>query len=267
MIIFTIIGIVVVVLIIVHYAKNSNSGGSSSSSSSGTSYSPRTYSGSSSSPSAPNRQQSSSNGFTMSQINSMSSSDRKNVAEAIGCDPYNLSSIENLAISTILLEKTIKLSATDSYLCKTTLCSCDTTIFTLFIVRTLSIYACPTEEKAHWFDDYYVSLVIRGINYRYGDSFQDIFDMMDNRTEFYDRIFMSKPSFDEKLEAVFEEFEYVIKTDIIQKKYVPFNETSPLPILGMPDDHACRVQISNFCHNILRFLAPYYKETMDDMNV
>lgn len=263
MVFFTIIGIIVVVVALVYYFSNNSSGSNYSSGPS----SPRTYSGSSSSPSAPNRQQSSSNGFTMSQINSMSSSDRKAVAEAIGCDPYNLSSIENLAISTILLEKTIKLSATDSYLCKTTLCSCDTTIFTLFIVRTLSIYACPTEEKAHWFDDYYVSLVIRGINYRYGDSFQDIFDMMDNRTEFYDRIFMSKPSFDEKLEAVFEEFEYVIKTDIIQKKYVPFNETSPLPILGMPDDHACRVQISNFCHNILRFLAPYYKETMDDMNV
>lgn len=220
-----------------------------------------------SSPSSPTHQQSSSHGFTMSQINSMSFSDRKNVAEAIGCDPYNLSSIENLAISTILLEKTIKLSATDSYLCKSTLCSCDTTIFTLFIVRALSIYACPTEEKAHWFDDYYVSLVIRGINYRYGNSIQNIFDMIDNRTEFYDRIFMSKPSFDEKLEAVFEEFEYVIKTDIIHRRYVPFSESSPLPILGTPDDHACQVQISNFCHNILRFLAPYYKETMDDMNV
>lgn len=216
---------------------------------------------------APSHSSTSSKGFTMSQINSMSFSDRKNVAEAIGCDPYNLSSIENLAISTILLEKTIKLSATDTYLCKSALCSCDTTIFTLFIVRALSIYACPTEEKAHWFDEYYVPLVIRGINYRYGGSIPDVFDIIDNRTEFYDRIFMSKPSFNDSLEAVFEEFEYVIKTDIIKKQYVPFNETSPLPILGMPDDHACKVQISNFCHHILGFLAPYYKETMDDMNV
>lgn len=251
-----VIGTVVTLIVIylVNQAKNNSNPPPSSS--------VRTYS-----PSSPTRQQSSSHGFTMSQINSMSSSDRKNVAEAIGCDPYNLSSIENLAISTILLEKTIKLSATDSYLCKSTLCSCDTTIFTLFIVRALSIYSCPTEEKAHWFDDYYVSLVIRGINYRYGDSIPNVFDMMDNRTEFYERIFTSKPSLDNKLEAVFEEFEYVIKTDIIQKQYAPFSETSPLPILGMPDDQACKIQISNFCHNILRFLAPYYKETMDDMNV
>lgn len=217
--------------------------------------------------SSPSHSQSSSKGFTMAQINAMSSSDRRRVAEAIGCDPYNLSSIENLAISTILLEKTIKLSATDSYLCKSTLCSCDTTIFTLFIVRALSIYSCPTQEKAHWFDDYYVSLVIRGIYHQYGDSISQIFDMIDNRTEFYDDIFMSKSSLDDKLEAVFEEFEYVIKTDIIDKQYTPFSKTSPLPILGMPDDQACKIQISNFCHNILRFLAPYYKETMDDMNV
>ena len=267
MVIFTIIGIVVVVLIIVHYFKNSDSGGSSSSSSSGTSYSPRTYSGSSSSPSTPARQQSSSHGFTMSQINSMSASDRKDVAEAIGCDVYNLSSIDNLAISTILIEKTIKLSATDSYLCKSPLCSCDTTIFTLFVVRALSIYACPTEEKAHWFDDYYVPLVIKGLKYRYTNTIPQLDDMINSRTGFYDRVFMKKPSLDDKLNAVFEEFEYVIKTDIIHKQYTPFSESSPLPILGMPDDHACQVQISNFCHNILRFLAPYYKDTMDDMNV
>lgn len=209
----------------------------------------------------------SSKGFTMSQINSMSASDRVLVAHAIGCDSLNLSSIENLAISTVLIEKTIKLSATDSYLCKSPLCSCDTTIFTLFVVRALSLYACPTEEKARWFSDYYISLVVKGIKFKYSNFIPQLDEMIANRTAFYDRIFMSKSSLDDKLNAVFEEFEYVIKTDCINKEYSPFCETSPLPLLGNSDNYDCQIQVSMFCKNILRFLAPYYKETMEDMNV
>lgn len=210
---------------------------------------------------------SSSNGFTMSQINAMSSTDRKIVAEAIGCNIHNLSSIDNLAISTVLMEKTIKLSATDSYLCKSSLCSCDTTIFTLFVVRASSIVVCPTEEKAHWFNDYYVPLVIKGIKFRYDSEIPELDEMILSRISFYDRVFDSKDSFQGSLNAIFEEFEYVIKTDIIHKKYIIFGEKSPLPILGMPDDYACQAQVSNFCKNILRFLAPYYNEMMTDMNV
>lgn len=217
-------------------------------------------------PPAP-RPRPSSSGFTMNQINQMSETERRNIADAIGCDVYNLSSIDNLAISTILIEKTIKLSATDSYLCKSPLCSCDTTIFTLFVVRALSLHACPTREKAQWFSDYYVPLVIKGIELRYGSSIPQLTDMIENRTEFYDRVLMSKSSLGEGLNAIFEEFEYVIKTDIIQKTYSPFSEKSPLPLLGMPEDHSCQIQISNFCKNILRFLAPYYNQMMNDMNV
>lgn len=244
-----VIGTVVTLIVIylVHQAKSNSSSSS--------------YTSSAPSP------RSSSSGFNMSQINAMSSSDRRTIAEAIGCDVSNLSSIDNLAISTILMEKTIKLSATDSYLCKSSLCACDTTIFTLFVVRALSIGACPTEEKAHWFDDYYVPLVIKGIEYRYRSEIPELDEMISNRTDFYDRVFASKGFLQEKLNAIFEEFEYVIKTDIIQKEYIPFSESSPLPILGMPDDYSCQTQVSNFCHNILRFLAPYYKEMMDDMNV
>lgn len=258
MYVFAIIGLITVIVFIVIIVESYRSTPSSPSSPP-----PRsTYA----SP-APARPQASSKGFTMSQINQMSQVERRVIAEVIGCDVSNLSSIDNLAISTILLEKTIKLSATDSYLCKSPVCSCDTTIFTLFVVRVLSIYSCPTEEKAHWFSDYYVPLVIRGIEFRYADSIPQLDEMLSNRIEFYDRVFASKADFPDRLEALLEEFEYIIKTDIIKKEYTPFSESSPLPILGAPDDNACRIQAANFFKNILRFLAPYYKEAMDDMNV
>ena len=62
---------------------------------------------------------------------------------------------------------------------------------------------------------------------------ETISKMVVNRLSFYRYVFESKSNIKDAVQALVEEFEYIIKTDIINGKYIPFSETSPLPSNAM----------------------------------
>ena len=73
-----------------------------------------------------------------------------------------------------------------------------------------------------------------------------ISEMVDNRLEFYASVLNSKSNLKEAVSALVEEFEYIIKTDIINGEYIPFSASSPLPILGFDKDIMCQVEARNY---------------------
>ena len=75
---------------------------------------------------------------------------------------------------------------------------------------------------------------------------ETISKMMANRLSFYTSVFQSKSNAKDAIEALVEEFEYIIKTDIIQDEYIPFSKSSPLPILGFEEDLRCQMEVRNY---------------------
>lgn len=98
--------------------------------------------------------------------------------------------------------------------------------------RYLSFVFQILEENGGCYDDDIPSSVIR--------------EMVDNRLAFYLMILHSKPNVTAAIAALVEEFEYIIKTDIIEGAYKPFSKSSPLPILGFERDISCQIDAKSF---------------------
>ena len=70
-----------------------------------------------------------------------------------------------------------------------------------------------------------------------------------------------------KISAILEEFEIIVKTDIVQNGYVDFSEESPLPILanGILDDMLCSTEVTSFYENLPMLLSPYLKDVQNSL--
>ena len=89
--------------------------------------------------------------------------------------------------------------------------------------------------------------------------------MFDNRTEFYDRIIMDKGGFTDGIPALLQEFELIIQTDMIEKKYVPFSSSSPLPLIGIFDAMQCNAEVNSFFQILLEETNEQMKQAMDSI--
>lgn len=191
--------------------------------------------------------------------------DRQKITQIIGCSINSLTSIDNLAISTILIAEQLQADNPESFMCQSPLCCCDTTIFTLFVIRALCMSASTSREKSVWFNDNFVPKVMKGIHHQYANSVCQLDEMISNRISFYERVFASQGTIEQRLQKLFTEFEFIIKTDIINQKYVPFKENSPLPVLGIPDDFMCQAEVQSFHNALPNLMAPYYKDVLNQM--
>lgn len=180
------------------------------------------------------------------------------IALYMGCDINNISNFDHLAIATVLIPT--KITDEDSFLCRSDLTKCDTILFTAFVIRAILIGTADNMQAARQFSENYVRQVILGTKYLYSSTDEYFNEMFDNRMSFYDSVFMSKDDIEERLDAITSEFEFIIKNDIIQKKYVPFYKDSPLPILGILEDMQCMAQVKSFFNSIPTFVSPYYHQ-------
>lgn len=89
--------------------------------------------------------------------------------------------------------------------------------------------------------------------------------MFDNRTEFYDRIIMDKGGLTDGLPALLQEFELIIQTDMIEKKYVPFSSSSPLPLIGIFDAMQCHAEVNSFFQILLEETNEQMKQAIDSI--
>lgn len=144
------------------------------------------------------------------------------------------------------------------YLCYSNATKTDTILFSCFVLRAICIMSTENQKSAMTFSREYVSDIRDALSKKnvLNPSFDKIFN---ERTKFYDKIFMSKQGIDKKLSAIGEEFEYIITNDIINSELAPFYEDSPLPILGLNHAVECRMEVSNY----IKFLLSYTDKHVD----
>lgn len=117
---------------------------------------------------------------------------------------------------------------------------------------------------AEQFSDLYVSDVLRITR----DTFVQgnyVSEMFDNRTGLYEEILTSKSDLTDGMSVLLEEFNYIIQTDMIQKKYVPFSTSSPLPLIDFFDAMECREEINSFFQILLEETKGKVKQAIDSI--
>ena len=147
------------------------------------------------------------------------------------------------------------------YLCYSEITKMDCAVFACFLIRGLCLGAASNRESAMTFSNKFIHEFIACAKNTFNHSDVNLFEkLFNNRVNFYDRVFMSKKGIDAKIDAILEEFEIIIKTDIVNKGYVSFSENSPLPMLsdGMFGDMKCHMEAVSFLQNLPVLLAPYF---------
>lgn len=193
-------------------------------------------------------------------------SERQKIAQLMGLSINNLSATDNLAVSTIAAIKTVKDEHSNSYLCRNDLACCDAVIFSCFFLRALCIGTTGNRDKAVKFSIEYLKNIRTAAISLYMPSSSTFDQMFENRTSFYDRVFMSKSGIENKVKAILEEFKLILETDVIvEGVYEPFSESSPLPVLSIFEDFQCQVEVQSFIKELPKLVSPYLKKVQHEL--
>ena len=171
--------------------------------------------------------------------------------------------VTSLADATIHLPDMVRKTKDNSLICYNDITSCDTILFACFVTRILCLSSASSMEKAVEFSEKYVSKVVTFIQEKY-PSIEPFFEeMFDNRMSFYDRMVEKTVDKQKIFKVLVEEFEYILKTDLLRNGYAEFSESSPLPIIGVPKDLEYSADVISFFNNMPSMLSPYLEETQN----
>ena len=142
----------------------------------------------------------------------------------------------------------------------------DTIAFVTFVVRAMVIGSTDDREVAELFSNDYVSSMVKVIEHFYIQK-SELNSFLDNRFGFYDEVFASHDGIEDKISALIEEFEYIIKTDIINKKYVPYSSESPLAVLSYDKDEACQIEVQAFYNEFMEKMQNNINDVQENISL
>lgn len=178
---------------------------------------------------------------------------------------YNrISAATYLATATMGIVQSIKQTKTSNYLFCSDVTTIDTIFFSCFILRMLCVMSTHNRAAAEEFSDLYVSDVQKMTADTFPHAYS-ISDMFNNRTGYYDEILSRKSDSSDWIPALLEQFDHIIQTDLIEKKYVPFSSYSPMPLIGFDDAFKCRAEVNSFFHALLEGTKEETKRVMDSI--
>ena len=158
---------------------------------------------------------------------------------------------DNLARKTCSIGMYLVWEQKNSFLNSSELTRTDAVIFAAFLNHLLIASEAKNKNVGDQVIHRYLDFVSQILEDNGGCFDEDIpsstiSEMLDNRLDFYSTTLRSKPILETAIAALVEEFEYIIKTDIIEGKYKPCSKSSPLPILGFEKDIRCQADAMNF---------------------
>lgn len=171
--------------------------------------------------------------------------------------------VNNLALQTALSVNKFSQVVESEYLCQSKLTKLDSAIFACFIIRAVCLGASRNRALAVAFSEKFVQRFLVYAKDIYApDDIQLLQKAFNNRTSFYDRVFVSKEGINAKMKAIAEEFELIIKTNIVNDDFVEYCETSPLCILpnGLFGDMKCNIEVIGFYKALPELTSPYLEK-------
>ncbi|MBQ3069325.1 MAG: hypothetical protein IJD01_05210 [Clostridia bacterium] len=174
---------------------------------------------------------------------------------------------DNLARKTCLIGMYLVCEQKNSLLNNSELTRTDAVIFAAFLNHLLIASDAKNKKISKEVIDRYLAFVFQilkedGGCYEHGIPSLTIKEMVENRFCFYLKIFRSNSNLKAAITALVEEFEYIIKTDIIEQKYIPFTESSALPVLGYEKDISCQIDAKSFPAFVSRMLEQPLSELL-----
>lgn len=150
------------------------------------------------------------------------------------------------------------------YLNKNKVTVADTVFYSAFVVRAFVLSSASRGSAVDQFDRGFLSQIQRQIAEIVPLSVAQ--PLYDNRSEFYDRVMRKHSNLGDGIGAVTTEFEFVIKSDIINDGFQPFSESSPLPVLGFTDDKMCELEINRYFPYLLECLKPLMQIAIEQIS-
>ena len=148
------------------------------------------------------------------------------------------------------------------YLCYSKYTKMDSVLFACFLVRAMCIGASTDQSRAFDFSNRFMEKFASSAQATHFPNDTSLFQrMFNNRMSLYDRIFMSKSGIENKIPAILEEFEYIVKTDIVNGRYSEYTEASPLSLLpdGIVGEMKCKAEVMSFFQTLPSLISPYFQ--------
>ena len=145
------------------------------------------------------------------------------------------------------------------FLWKNEIAELDSAIFGFYIVRSALVSYIHNQKIAEAFSREYTSFFTVSAS-ELPTKFGDFNEMFYSRTSFYDQLFSRNKPYEENLNAVIEEFSYIILTDVINKRYVYYDEHSPIPAVSVFDLTKCSEEISWYLDCLKNLTSAYIQQ-------
>lgn len=179
---------------------------------------------------------------------------------------YNqrINAAKSLAEATVSIVQSQKNLNTSKFLFCNDIASADAVFFSCFILRVTCIMSTQNRTAAEHFSDSYISYILKLTKevFLQEDITQEMFD---NRTNFYDQIISSKGGLTDGIPALMQKFEFIIQTDLIEKRYVPFSSYSPIPVMDIFYAMECRAEIYSFIEILLKETKAEVDQAIDSI--
>ena len=189
----------------------------------------------------------------------------KPISQSKGSFPSFDETISSLASATVQIPQIIKDQHEDSIICNNDISCGDTILFACFVVRAMCLNATATHSIAVEFSKKYVQEIVDQTLEHYPSLSLFFEKMFENRMAFYDRIVEKNQDNKNILKILVEEFEIILKSNLINKRYSDFSETSPMPILDFFKDFEYSAEINSFFNNMPKMLAPQLEQVQNHL--
>ena len=181
-------------------------------------------------------------------------------------ETQNETDVYKLAVLTVKAIDMLSDKHSNMIIADNDLTKCDSIIFCCFVIRAFCLFEAASREVAINFSEEYIDSIKGLLKQKFISLNSYVSKMFDNRAICYDKVFASKIEPEDKFKSILEEFEKIIKLDLINKAYTPVNVTSPLPILSIDLDVKIRNESNMLFNDLPTFISPYFERVKQNIS-
>lgn len=183
---------------------------------------------------------------------------RSEVFDIIGRDQHNADYIDILVYNTVVAAENPKQDKEVKVLCSNNISTADALFFASFFIRAFCICGKSKPWSVMNDSNRYVESILKIAVHKYKIDSDIVATMFYNRMAFYDSIYTSDKTLEDKISSLSAEFEFIIMQDYCGE-YKPFDATSPLTILGLDKQIAAQIEAGAYVTFIFKLIKEMHK--------